>query len=145
MSQADKPAIIVPDDIGSAFRSSPGITRLTDVATVTFHEQRAANEDELIDRIRGANIVLSFRPAFTKFPKRVLEGAPHLRMICISGTGVEDVDVAEATARRIAVANVPGPSNRAVAEHCIALLFAVARSIGTQDRAIRRGHSASSA
>src|SRR5262249_2479061 len=60
-------------------------------------------------------------------------------MICISGTGVEDVDVTEATARKIAVANVPGPSNRAVAEHCLAILFSVARHIGAQDRAIRRG------
>jgi phosphoglycerate dehydrogenase-like enzyme len=60
-------------------------------------------------------------------------------MICVSGTGVEDVDVAEATARKIAVANVPGPSNRAVAEHCLALLLSIARHIGTQDRAIRRG------
>ena len=60
-------------------------------------------------------------------------------MVAISGTGVEDVDVAEATARGIAVTNVVGPSNRAVAEHCLALLFAVARSIPAQDRAIRRG------
>jgi phosphoglycerate dehydrogenase-like enzyme len=60
-------------------------------------------------------------------------------LICISGTGVEDIAVGDATARRIAVANVPGPSNRAVAEHCLALLFAVARAIPAQDRAIRRG------
>ena len=84
-------------------------------------------------------MILSFRPAFTKFPKAVLDGAPNLRMVCISGTGVEDVAVSDATARGIAVANVPGPSNRAVAEHCLALLFAVARAVPAQDRAIRRG------
>ena len=97
------------------------------------------NEAELIERIRPANIVLSFRPAFTKFPKSVLDGAPNLRMICSSGTGVEDIAVSEATARKIAVANVPGPSNRAVAEHCLALLFSVARAVPSQDHAVRRG------
>ena len=97
------------------------------------------NEAELIERIRPANIVLSFRPAFTKFPKSVLDGAPNLRMICSSGTGVEDIAVSEATARKIPVANVPGPSNRAVAEHCLALLFSVARAVPSQDRVVRRG------
>jgi D-3-phosphoglycerate dehydrogenase len=137
--ESSKQVVVVPDDIGGSFRSSPNIDRLRSIATVEFHEQRAASDAELIERIRNATVILSFRPAFTKFPKAVLDGAPSLRMICISGTGVEDVAVAEATARGIAVANVPGPSNRAVAEHCLALLFAVARAVPAQDRAIRRG------
>ena len=133
-----KETIVVPDDIGGAFRGSPGIYRLRAVATVEIHGTRPS-DSELIERVRNATVILSFRPAFTRFPKPVLDGAPHLKLICISGTGVEDVAVSEATARGIAVANVPGPSNRAVAEHCLALLFAVARAVPAQDRAIRRG------
>jgi len=139
MADAVNPIVVVPDDIGGSFKSSPNIDRIKTIATVAFHAQRASSEAELIERIRGATVVLSFRPAFTKFPKPVLEGAPKLRMICISGTGVEDVAVSDATVRGIAVANVPGPSNRAVAEHCLALLFAVTRSVPAQDRAIRGG------
>jgi D-3-phosphoglycerate dehydrogenase / 2-oxoglutarate reductase len=139
MADASKLTIVVPDDIGGSFKSSPNIGRLSALGTLVFHDQRASSDAELIDRIRGANVILSFRPAFTKFPKPVLDGAPSLQMICISGTGTEDVAVSEATTRRIAVANVPGPSNRAVAEHCLALLFSIARHIGAQDRAIRRG------
>jgi phosphoglycerate dehydrogenase-like enzyme len=134
-----KPTIVVPDDIGRAFKSSATIGRLSKNAALIFYEERAKDEAELIERIRPANIVLSFRPAFTKFPKSVLDGAPNLRMICSSGTGVEDIAVSEATARKIAVANVPGPSNRAVAEHCLALLFSVARAVPSQDRVVRRG------
>jgi phosphoglycerate dehydrogenase-like enzyme len=139
MQQGRKPRIVVPDDIGASFKSSPNIARLNERAIISFFNERPSNEEYLIERIRTAGIVLTFRPAFTKFPKHVLASAPDLRMICISGTGVEDVDLAEATARKIAVANVPGPSNRAVAEHCLALMFAAARSISAQDRAIRRG------
>jgi len=138
-SDTSRPIVVVPDDIGGSFQSSPNIDRIRQRASVEIHRARPSDEIELGERVRDAHIVLSFRPAFTKFPKLVLDRAPKLKMICISGTGVEDVDVAEATARKIAVANVPGPSNLAVAEHCLALLFAVARSIPAQDRAIRRG------
>jgi phosphoglycerate dehydrogenase-like enzyme len=139
MADATKQIIVIPDDIGESFKSSPNIERLMKIATVELYSQRASDETEMIGRVRSANVILSFRPAFTKFPKSVLDGASNLRMVCISGTGTEDVSVADATSRGIAVANVPGPSNRAVAEHCLALLFAVARSVATQDRAIRRG------
>src|SRR5436305_2566561 len=139
MQEGLKPKIVLPDDIGASFKSSPNIARLAERAVLSVFNERPSNEADLIERIRTANIVLTFRPAFTRFPKHVLAAATDLRMICISGTGIEDVDVAEATARKIAVANVPGPSNRAVAEHCLALLFSVARHVGAQDRAIRRG------
>ena len=139
MQEGRRLEIVVPDDIGASFKSSPNIGRLNERTVLSFFTERPSNEENLIERIRAANIVLTFRPAFTKFPKHVLAAAPGLRMICISGTGVEDVDVAEATVRKIAVANVPGPSNRAVAEHCLALLFSIARHIGAQDRAIRLG------
>jgi D-3-phosphoglycerate dehydrogenase / 2-oxoglutarate reductase len=139
MVDANKPVIVVPDDIGGSFKSSSSIERLKKIATVVFHEQPASSDVELIERVHGATVILSFRPAFTKFSTPILDGAPNLRMICISGTGVEDVAVSEATARKIAVANVPGPSNRAVAEHCLALLLSVARAVPAQDRAIRQG------
>lgn len=139
MQETKKLRIVVPDDVGESFKSSPNIARLNDRAVLSFFTDRPSNDHNLIERIQTANIVLTFRPAFTKFPKDVLAAATDLRMICISGTGVEDVDVVEATTRKIAIANVPGPSNRAVAEHCLALLFSIARHIGAQDRAIRRG------
>ena len=139
MVDANKPVIVVPDDIGGSFKSSSSIERLKKIATVVFHEQRALSDVELIERVHVATVILSFRPAFTRFSTPILDGAPNLRMICISGTGVEDVAVSEATARKIAVANVPGPSNRAVAEHCLALLLSVARAVPAQDRAIRQG------
>jgi D-3-phosphoglycerate dehydrogenase/(S)-sulfolactate dehydrogenase len=130
--------IVIPDDINGSFQSSPNLSKLHSVAQIEIFGARPTNEGELVERIRDANVVLTFRPAFTKFPKSVLDGALNLRMVCVSGTGVEDIAIDEATLRGIAVANVVGPSNRAVAEHCLALLFAVARSIPAQDRAIRR-------
>ncbi|HVY43337.1 MAG TPA: D-2-hydroxyacid dehydrogenase family protein [Hyphomicrobiaceae bacterium] len=131
--------IVIPDDITGSYRHSPDTARLKAKAEVEIHASPAASEGELVARIREADVVLSFRPAFTRFPASVISACQHLRMICISGTGVEDVDVAEATRRGIAVSNVVGSSNRAVAEHALALMLDVSRRVSEQDRAIRGG------
>jgi len=133
------PTVVIPDDMVRAYERSPELGRLSAVAAVQVHPSRPADQEELIRRTREADVILSFRPAFTKFPAPVIREAKRLRMICISGTGVEDVDVAEATARGVAVTNVVGSANRAVAEHCLALMFDVARRLSEQDRAIRAG------
>jgi len=134
-----RPVIVIPDDINVAYRDSAELDQLRAIAEVVVHGSRPQNEQDLIERTRGANTILSFRPAFTKFPASVIRAAPSLRFICISGTGVEDIDISEATAHGIAVANVVGSANRAVGELCIALMFAVARGIARQDRSVRLG------
>src|SRR3974390_2902368 len=131
--------IAVPDDISRAFEESTETARLRAAAEVAIYSSHVAGADDLIARIQDADIVLSFRPAFTRFQASVIAACPKLRMICISGTGVEDVDVAEASERGIAVANVSGSSNRAVAEHALALMLDVARRVTAQDRAVRDG------
>jgi len=131
--------IVIPDDVTRTYTGSAEVDRLRATGTVEIHTTRAANEDELAQRIGDADIVVSFRPAFTRFPAGVIRRCPSLRLICISGTGVEDVDVTEATARGIAVANVVGSADQAVAELAIALMFDVARHVSAQDRAIRDG------
>jgi len=131
--------VVIPDDVVGAYARSPETDRLKPLAAVEIHASRPPDEAALIDRMRRADVVLSFRPAFTKFPGPVIRAAERLGMLCISGTGVEDVDVAAATGRGIAVTNVVGSANRAVAEHCLALMFAVSRQVSAQDRAIRSG------
>jgi D-3-phosphoglycerate dehydrogenase len=131
--------VAIPDDISGAFQESPETARLKAVADAAIYSSRIPDAGELIARIRDADIVLSFRPAFTRFPAAAIAACAKLRMICISGTGVEDVDVAEASKRGIAVANVRGSSDRAVAEHALALMLDVARRVTAQDCAIRNG------
>ena len=58
-----KQIVVVPDDIGGAFRASPNIDRLSKVATVEIHGERPSDA-ELIERVRNATVILSFRPAF---------------------------------------------------------------------------------
>jgi phosphoglycerate dehydrogenase-like enzyme len=136
--------VVVPDDINGAYAAFDGVAELEALGEVVIHGTRPRDEVELAERVKPATAIISFRPAFTRFPAAVIQAAPQLRLICISGTGVEDVDVAEATRRRIAVANVVGSANRAVAELCVALMFACARGLPVQDRSVRAGEWRSS-
>jgi D-3-phosphoglycerate dehydrogenase len=69
----------------------------------------------------------------------VLERATRLRVIARTGTGVDNVDVDEATRRGIAVCNVPDGPTVSTAEHAVALLLAVAKRLKACDRRLLAG------
>ncbi|MDP9095733.1 MAG: hydroxyacid dehydrogenase, partial [Pseudomonadota bacterium] len=59
----------------------------------------------------------------------VMDAAPMLRVVARHGVGVDDVDVAEAGRRGIVVTRAPGSNTRAVAEHTIAMILALAKRL----------------
>src|SRR5512135_1081723 len=65
--------------------------------------------------------------------------ASRLRVIARAGAGYDPVDLAAATARRIAVAVTPGANAESVAEQVFALLLALTRDVLGNDRSIRAG------
>src|SRR2546428_4011424 len=73
----------------------------------------------------------------TKVDARLLAAAPNLRSAARAGPGVEKVAVAAATARGIVVVNAPGANSISVAEHALALMLALARSVPAADRAMK--------
>ena len=68
-----------------------------------------------------------------------LESAPRLKVIAKHGVGLDNVDIAAATARGIPVVFTPGSNANAVAEHTLALMLALTRQIVPADRAVRDG------
>ena len=70
----------------------------------------------------------------------VMDASPALKQILFLGTGAANfVDLAAAAERGIPVHTIKGYGDRAVAEHTIALLFAVYRDIPAQDASVRAG------
>ena len=65
--------------------------------------------------------------------------APRLRVIARTGVGYDAVDVAAASARRIAVTITPGANQESVAEQMFSLLLALSRNIVNNDRTVREG------
>jgi D-3-phosphoglycerate dehydrogenase len=65
--------------------------------------------------------------------------ARRLRVIGKHGVGVDNVDVAAATARGIAIVSTPGANAEAVAEHALTLMLVLARRIPVTERMLRAG------
>lgn len=69
----------------------------------------------------------------------LLRDAENLRVVGRAGTGVDNVDVAEATQQGVVVLNTPGANANATAEHTIAMMFALARNIPVAHGSLKRG------
>ena len=74
-----------------------------------------------------------------KITAEVLDALPSLKVVSRYGVGVDTVDVDAATARGVAVCNVPDYGTEAVSDHAIALALAVTRGLGILDRRLRAG------
>lgn len=68
-----------------------------------------------------------------------LAAGPRLRLVQKLGAGVNTVDVAAATERGIAVANMPGANAASVAEGTVLLMLAALRRLTVLDRLTREG------
>lgn len=67
-----------------------------------------------------------------------LAQGPRLRLVHKFGAGVNTIDVAAATRRGIAVANMPGANAPSVAEGTVLLMLAALRRLPTLDAAVRQ-------
>ena len=76
---------------------------------------------------------------FPPVPKRLIEMAERLKIIGVLRGGVENIDVATATRRNIAVFNTPGRNARAVAECTIGLILAEIRNLARGHAALKQG------
>src|SRR5260370_11316262 len=122
--------IVVSDDLPSSaldlLRAEPGWT--IDARTGRTREVLAAD-------LADADALL-IRSA-TKVDGQLLAAATRLRIIARAGTGVDNVDVVAATSRGILVVNAPGANSISVAEHALALMLALARSVPAADHAMK--------
>ncbi|HHW09810.1 MAG TPA: phosphoglycerate dehydrogenase [Firmicutes bacterium] len=105
-------------------------------SVVTNTYGRLLEEEELIPLIADADGVIA---GLDPFGPAVLRAAQRLRVIARYGVGLDNIDIPLATELGIVVTNTPGANKVAVAEQAIGLMFALARHIVTESRAIKRG------
>jgi D-3-phosphoglycerate dehydrogenase len=75
----------------------------------------------------------------TKVSAEVIEAGRKLQVIGRAGVGVDNIDVEAATRRGIVVVNAPAGNIVSAAEHTIALMLAMARSIPQANAQLRSG------
>ncbi|MBV9084856.1 MAG: phosphoglycerate dehydrogenase [Acidobacteriaceae bacterium] len=74
-----------------------------------------------------------------KVTRQVLSQAPKLRIVGRAGVGVDNVDLPAATEAGVLVMNTPGGNAVSVAEHTLALMLSMARSIPQASSSTRAG------
>jgi len=74
-----------------------------------------------------------------KITAAVIGASSGLRAICKHGVGTDNIDIDAASARGIPVMYTPDANFESVAQHCLAMILALARRIPGQDRRIRGG------
>ena len=70
----------------------------------------------------------------------MLETCPNLKIIGIPGVGYQSYDMDYLNSRGIAVVYCPAMNLRAVAEHAVAMAYAMTKWIPRDDREVRRGN-----
>ena len=104
---------------------------------VSPHE-RAIRREELIDGVRGAEGLLAILT--DTVDADVMDAAgPQLKIVANYAVGYDNVDVAAATERGIAVTNTPGVLTETTADLAWALLMSAARRIVEADCFVRDG------
>ncbi len=69
----------------------------------------------------------------------VIEASPRLKLITLTGTGADNVDVAAAKGRGVAVANTRGYASAAVVQHVFALVLGLTQQISGYHALVRSG------
>ncbi len=72
-----------------------------------------------------------------RYDAAFMDQAPDLRVIARTGIGIDNVDLAAATERGIAVCNTPDGPTVSTAEHAITLMLNTAKGVKKYDKALR--------
>jgi D-3-phosphoglycerate dehydrogenase len=97
----------------------------------------AGDEDTLSREIGDADAMVV---RTQKITERILDSAPNLKVIGVHGIGTDNVDLEAARKRNIRVTNGPESNFESVAEHIVALIFAIGHSVTYLDNAVRTGN-----
>lgn len=99
------------------------------------HQLKHAPEDQLIEAVRDADVVLVNMARFTR---GVISNLKNCRMILRHGIGYDNVEIPAATEAGIVVANYPTYCVRDVAEQAVMLMLACQRKLLVQNRLLER-------
>ncbi|MBE7209868.1 MAG: hydroxyacid dehydrogenase, partial [Gluconacetobacter diazotrophicus] len=98
--------------------------------------EASGSEDEVIAKLQGVEVYVANHSPLTK---KVLDGAPDLRLAVIARGGPTNANVKAATEHGVLVCNAPGRNATATAEHTLSLILSVLRRIPETDAALHRG------
>jgi glycerate dehydrogenase len=96
----------------------------------------STSPEQLLERIQDVDVVISNK---VKLDAQTLKQCPRLKLILISATGTNNVDLVQAKAQGIVVCNCQGYGTAAVAQHSLMLMLNLATSFVQYQRAVTEG------
>ena len=136
----DLPLVTLPSCVPAllpAYREH--LPQLHDVCRVRMHDDSITDGDEFLRRIEGARLVIG--AGFHIGDDVLRRAADHgLECLVFCGTGIASfVNVPLADELGVTLCNAVRYGDAAVAEHTVALLFEIARRVGSQNHDLHQG------
>ena len=110
------------------------LSRFEALGDVIFYE--STTPEQVADRIENADVIITNKVKLDTF---TLSVAKNLKLVALTCTGTDGVDLEYAKERNIAVANVAGYSTASVVEQTFALLFSFMRHTAWHDNFVKTG------
>jgi lactate dehydrogenase-like 2-hydroxyacid dehydrogenase len=129
--------IVILDELTLGQHS--GTHRLSDFGKVTSYPYTLPNDR--IACIKGNSIVVTNKVIIDK---AVMDACPEVKLICLTATGMNNVDLEYARQKGIAVMNVAGYSTQSVAQSAFAMLFHLMHRYTYYDAYVKSGAYAKS-
>jgi len=131
-----KPSVAIT--IRSFNQSDQAMKKLKDEFEIVYINttDRHLSEKDLISALKNAEYVVAGTELFSK---KVLEESPNLKVISRVGIGTDNIDINTAKKFKIRILNTLETPGLAVAEHTLALLFAVLKKIPQYNTKMRNG------
>lgn len=123
--------------ITDGFTLNPGDLnwqQIESMGELSIYERTPAGT--IIDRCRDADIVLTNK---VPFDAATLEQLPRLKMISVTATGYNVIDVHAAREKGIVVSNVPAYGTASVAQHTFALILELTNHTGMHAASVANG------
>src|SRR5688572_24664625 len=127
---ADRPVVLIAEELAPS---------ALEVLADDFDVRHVDGTDRtaLLAALPSANALI-VRSA-TQVDAEVVAAAPRLKVIARAGVGLDNIEVAAATARGVMVVNAPTSNIVSAAEQAVALLLTVARNTAAASASLKAG------
>lgn len=127
-----KTRILITDGIGQE-----GIDLLKTHPNFEIEIRASTSKEELLKLGNSFDAWIIRTP--TKVTREVISKSPRLKLVVSSGAGYDNIDVAAASEKQIAVMNCPTANSLSAAEQTLALMFALARNVSRSHASLKAG------
>lgn len=126
----------------TSFQDTPGAhhARLAESGFTICRARGPLSEEQMLELIAEHGPFDGFLNGDDRITARVIDAAgSQLKVIAKYGIGLDSIDVAHATEKRIPVLFTPGVNHTTVAEHTIGLMIALAKGFWPHANAVKSG------